>query len=261
MWYYSVETAAQCNNTSVAYMQNGDYRNAVAGFRDALRALRNEIVEEVHQEQCCQGPSKPLDPAVTTSPTFKMTSSLMSWDDSDFCESVETKKQPVHPGIFLEVPATSVEQTSLLTVFNKTVILPDIKNLLEDDVSLLPTVLLYNLGLAHHCSALVYGDCSEKLFKRAQDFYKMAMDIVQKDMYCEANHPLAEILSLAITNNMGHIFSCFFDAIETRRCLEWIAAVIESTDGAFVSDENYVFFHLNTILCRDHEISTTAPAA
>ena len=231
----SIETIVDWNNTAVAQMAEGHHRSAAVGLRNALGALRAAISSAKTTDEAASSSPIDVEQPSETPP------SLMDCTEEDCCDRMAKISQdgPDCPKLLEEVVVTSIAQGSLLSVFNKAVVLPHIETLSENDTCVVSTVLLYNLGLAHHCSAIVAGDRAEDLFRRAQVFYKMAIEVLQKDLCWDTTYPLAEILSLAITINMGHIFSCFFDAMEARRCLEWIASILGSIDGAFLGDDNF----------------------
>jgi tetratricopeptide (TPR) repeat protein len=111
-------------------------------------------------------------------------------------------------------------------------------------------VLLYNMGLA--CQLLGMEDVRSQHsnLKKAMKAYRMAAAIASNDL-----------VSLAVSNNMGHIYSQFCDTQESQRCLDSVQAglcAIEDSEAEILEDE-FSAFEMNVLIM--HGQKTVASAA
>jgi hypothetical protein len=125
-------------------------------------------------------------------------------------------------------------------------------NLLLNRISM---VVTYNLGLAHHLLGTQNGNKQRKNYTKALTMYKMAYNL--KKAYADSR----DLMYLAVFNNMGHIYSHFFDKQSTHRCLEGIHSVLMScSSNEDSAREEYDPFFMNIMMFYKQETVAT-PAA
>jgi hypothetical protein len=116
-------------------------------------------------------------------------------------------------------------------------------------------VVTYNLGLAHHLLGTQNGNNQRRNYTKALTFYEVVYTLKK---VCADNR---DIVYLAVFNNMGHIYSHFFDKQSTHRCLEAMHSVLKS--GSRNEDracEEYYPFFMNILMYYMQEAVAT-PAA
>jgi tetratricopeptide (TPR) repeat protein len=117
--------------------------------------------------------------------------------------------------------------------------------------SIMPTVLLYNMGLAYHGKAVRSGSSSE--FHQALKFYQMSLHVLQDNPALHYQDML-HILCLALLNNMGYIHSHFYEWSEMKQCHIILESRLVSTfkHSKDLAEENvffsYIILSYNTTL-------------
>jgi len=128
-----------------------------------------------------------------------------------------------------------------------------------------PAVLYYNAGLCCHRLACGSGSGasptniagnnpnaaqqSTLYYQQALEFYNTAGRLLEGNARAGVYLTELDILLLAVTNNVGHIYSHFSSLDEARRCLERMLAVFILSDcKALMTKDEYVFFHINILL-------------
>lgn len=124
--------------------------------------------------------------------------------------------------------------------------------------NLMSTVLLFNLGLSFHLAGVSQAMEQKANLTKALKLYTMAVDVLTAEIGV-MNTPL---MSLALANNMGSIYSHFFEAEEVSNCLDWIRCILEETCHRLLGEiEDYSVFHMNVMLLEDREVNQVAAAA
>jgi hypothetical protein len=122
-------------------------------------------------------------------------------------------------------------------------------------LNLISMVVTYNLGLAHHLIGMQNGNNQRRNYTKALTMYKMSYTL--KKMYADNR----DLLYLAVFNNMGHIYSHFFDKQSTHRCLEGIHFILMScSSNEDRAREEYDEFVMNIMMYYNQETVAT-PAA
>lgn len=116
--------------------------------------------------------------------------------------------------------------------------------------------LMYNTGLLFHRQGNERGDY--KMLKRALYMYEMATSLLQQGSGQEADN----LLMLALTNNMGHIHSHFFEKDKVLLCREIFESLIYEEITAINYDEgaSHFQFFLECLQYREFGL-TVSPAA
>lgn len=124
-------------------------------------------------------------------------------------------------------------------------------------------VLLYNLALSHHLSALQKGALAAQEFQVAMNLYQMALSLVETSI----REPTQEcqnlvLLLCAIFNNMANIHARHFHVEETRNCLECLKEIVSNDNAcATTEQEDQFFFYLNLFVAAPVHDFAIAPAA
>jgi hypothetical protein len=104
---------------------------------------------------------------------------------------------------------------------------------------------LYNMGLAHHLLGI--KDTVDDL-KHALNFYGIAMEVLGRNV----NIDETKLMFLAISNNMGSIYSHNFERNKVRCCLNWMTVALKSLYLVTSDDtdlgEEYVHFQTNVLV-------------
>ena len=123
----------------------------------------------------------------------------------------------------------------------------------------LSAMILYNLGLVYHRSAVMTG--STAYFSKALKLYDVAASIVLAPG-AEFNfyHDMT-LLRLALYVNMGHIYSNFFEQEGTTKCAEGIQKLLSTSDVNALTPELRKLFFENTFVTEEQRRLNLAPAA
>lgn len=203
----AASSAAQLNNSGVKLFESRRYDEAVSAFSRSLAIVKqvlatcdDEIDAEMSESQC--GPSSPVpeasplcqfskvaEPAVPQHLTFKEESAC----DADL------------PFVFSQpilIPTTATE----LTAF---------KHFIK-----MSFVLLYNLALTHHLSALE-GPVSMKKLRKALSLYELAYTVqVTEDIQ------LTVMQTMAIVNNLGQIHVAMSNSDKADQCFQHLLSTL-----------------------------------
>jgi tetratricopeptide (TPR) repeat protein len=111
-------------------------------------------------------------------------------------------------------------------------------------------VLLYNMGLAYQLLGMEDTRSQHSNLKKAMKVYRMASAIAN------------DLVSLALSNNKGHIYSQFCDTQESQRCLDSLQAglnAIRDSEVEILEDE-FGAFQMNVLIMHGRT-NVTASAA
>lgn len=124
----------------------------------------------------------------------------------------------------------------------------------------LTSILLYNSGLAHHIMAMqgIYNPTSK--LEEALRCYKYALTIFRTAVPSSAKEGLY-LLTLALLNNMGHIFPYFSCLDEAASCRDRLDELLEELVPNTMSDEDVDFFYFEKMYREQGYMYTAAPAA
>ena len=164
---------------------------------------------------------------------------------------------------------TSPFQT--FTLFNRAFVVEasDLRSLHEFEQREILAVFLYNIALSHHIMALQAAaaaatsakraDLENKYYEAAHSFYEIAVNTLDQEQH---EGTVRFLLLLALLNNMGHIFSKFYNHIGTRNCCGLIRDILTivpaSTTGE--RDNDFAFFYTCSLFHHAQK-RTLVPAA
>jgi tetratricopeptide (TPR) repeat protein len=203
---------------------NGNAQGAINVLREALTALRQMI----------------LVPIDTESDNFQETYKL---------RSVSAK---------LDDFVSSFQDDNSFHLFSRAILVEGCGQVLAPSDHLLnriSMVVTYNMGIAHHLLGTQNGNNQRRNYIKALTMYEVAYTL--KKEYAD-NH---DLVYLAVFNNMGHIYSHFFDKQSTKRCLEGMLSVLMScSSNEDRAGEEYHPFFMNILMYYMQETVAT-PAA
>mmetsp|Transcript_107113 Transcript_107113/g.160148 ORF Transcript_107113/g.160148 Transcript_107113/m.160148 type:complete len:271 (+) Transcript_107113:58-870(+) len=222
----SLEAAVNLNNKATTYMQKGDYGNATIALSQAVIALKSPTSER-HEGPLASSfsststvsfdllsPKRPQWEARAA--TASIGAELNNENGSSSSSSWYLYEQSVHLNIG---PQQELECGSSRDI-PATVILS--------------YAIFYNLGLCHHLDGLrakrtAAQPTRRNAFKRAIIFYNQAQKLLNNHgedfLLLDSNKQL--IHSLAITNNLSHIYHCLDKEGTSNICVQrlWTAIV------------------------------------
>ena len=117
---------------------------------------------------------------------------------------------------------------SLFSIFNRIFVISIVENdeetkLVEVHSEAIVAVILFNLGLTLHHQAVKTS--SSHFWGQSLKFYVAALHALKES---SIQDHLARLLSMAIANNMGHIYSNLFDERKTCECRELLKSLLSS---------------------------------
>lgn len=131
----------------------------------------------------------------------------------------------------------------------------------QDDKVLFNSVLLYNIGLAHHRLGVTHIRDSTKNMQEALRYYKCALNMVrQNTLHTTAGDQLFLIV-LALLNNMGHVFCHFFREQDAKACRTHLDSLLESSIPVVLTDQDSDFFLLGKFFRSAGHCNAAAAAA
>lgn len=211
-------SAIELNLRAVVHLQQSEHGDAIKSLRKAMK-----IISRTLQDEDC------LEDALDSA----------SWSCSSRIYSV-----PLHDVDELE-SATCPENP--FTVFNRAFVLSVDEVGMEElalpvDLQML-TIILFNTGLVFHQRAIQNG--RRRFFDRALQWYDHAMSSLEDSQWSSCS--VSQLLRLALINNMGHIYTHFFQRDESKCCGEKMCDLLTggSLDIPALAPEYYSFFYLN----------------
>lgn len=115
-------------------------------------------------------------------------------------------------------------------------------------------ILLYNLAFAYHCKG------TGQAIQQALRYYKLGLKVIRDSLPSPANVDLL-LVTLAILNNMGHVFSLLSQFHDSATCGERIHFLLESSIPTFLARQDEEFFHFMEFYLEQNDPLATAAAA
>jgi tetratricopeptide (TPR) repeat protein len=222
------------NNNAVKLMQQGNFQKAVSFFRGALRDLLHLVAEDQQQH---------MDLADKVARSFLPVRSVPLGDSLSLFKS------------------SSNQDHHAFSIFDRALLIDSID--FEASYSSIAgqnrtsAVILFNMGLAYQLLGMQDLRSQQTSFVTAMQLYQMAADILQ-----DSGDEVDGLTCLAVSNNMGHIFSHFCETSGTKLCLDRLQAglhAIQSSDVDVLEDE-YLPFHMNVLVLHGQAAGAAAAA-
>jgi tetratricopeptide (TPR) repeat protein len=221
------------NNNGVNLMRQGSFRKAIPFFLSAVRELHRITGEQ------------------------KENMNMDTIDDRTFVR--EARSVPLGDTLSYLKPSIYRDQGTF-SVFDRAFLIDssDLAYLSssEEGQHCATTVLFYNMGLAYQLLGMEDISSQRKNLRKAMKVYQMAAAILEKSGD-EAN----DLICLAVSNNMGHIFSHFCETQDSQRCLDCLLAVLNNIQDSKVKIRVDEFRAFQTNIMMMHGQSALAAAA
>jgi tetratricopeptide (TPR) repeat protein len=222
------------NNNAVDLMQQGNFQKAISVFRGALRELLHHVADDLKED---------MDLADKVARTFLPVRSVPLGDSLSLFKS------------------SSYQDHHAFSIFDRALVIDSIdfaasySSIAGQNCA--SAVILFNMGLAYQLLGMQELRSQQRSFKKAMKLYEMASNILQN-----SDDEVDGLTSLAVSNNMGHIFSHFCETRETQLCLDLLQAglhAIQSSDAEVLEDE-YRPFHMNVLILHGQALGAAAAA-
>jgi tetratricopeptide (TPR) repeat protein len=223
------------NNNGVNLMRQGSFQKAILFFLSAVRELHRmtgEQKENINMD--------PIDDGNNLRSTFVREVRCIPLGDA-LCY--------LKPSIYQDQDAFSIFDRAFLIDSSD---LAYLSSSSEEGQKYTTTVVLYNMGLAYQLLGMENVRSQHRNLKKAMKAYQMAATIVTNDL-----------VSLAVSNNMGHIYSQLCDTQKSQRCIDTLQAglnVIQDSKVEILVDE-FSAFHMNVLIMRGRKKAVAAVAA
>lgn len=241
----SLSSIVDMNTTAVALMQQNNQAGAIASFQQALTCLR-QLVQTADDSNFHHPPCTAKNHG-SRAPSMDTTNAMQS-DPSDnkvVCSvSIDHVLHSTNTNLLSISPANLFEFYNQAFVFscNETGELPVVSK------SIVTAVLLFNMAVTLHGKAVRSG--ASGVLRRSLKLYKMSLAVLQQD-------PALHVLHLALLNNMGYIYSHFYEWEEMKQCRETFTSTCKMLKDLTAKDSVFFSFVLLTNYCK----SPVSPAA
>ena len=238
MWSDSI---ISLNYRAVAHLKAGNVRQAKITLRQALQ-VASENIELFDEEEM-----------------------RSAEDKSSF--TVRASFTPLHTTKQSPVDTTTA---STLSIFDQAILFEFDEPRTLDTLNLASAMILYNFGLTCHIEGLRSNDSI--LLKKCLKAYHMAYISI---LECSGDYGSvvvkeAFLLQMALSNNMGHIHSYFYNIQEAEACIRSLRSAVNQSNATSTTDdsemtlvvrEDYIlFFFMNAVLFAGNDLRF-APAA
>jgi tetratricopeptide (TPR) repeat protein len=229
------------NNNAVSLMRQGSFQNAIPFFLSALRELHRTT--GVQQQNMKMHPIDDDDSSNSSvSSTFVQAVRSIPLGDA---------LSYLKPSIYQDQDAFSIFDRAFLIDSSCDLPSSTIYSSEEQDQHYAAPVLLYNMGLAYQLLGMEDLRSQHSNLKKAMKAYRMAAAIARNDL-----------VSLAVSNNMGHIYSQFCDTQESQRCLDSLRdglSTIQDSEVEILEDE-FSAFQMNVLIMHGQKMVASAAA-
>jgi hypothetical protein len=237
------------NTMAVALAQQSNLDEATKSFRRALACLFKLVGTEedsnvLHAETTC------------TAKKMSSRSDLMDTSESMETTIVESVSMDP-PHIDTKTHYLSTSPNNSFDFYNRAFVLTSSSINGEARECVMTAILFYNMALTCHSKAVRTG--TTKDFHRALKLYRMSFDVLQEnsDISCD----MVDLLLLALVNNIGFIYSHFYDWVEMKKSQEVLHSLFMSTCDISNSleTEDRIFF--SYVLSPSYQIASMSAAA
>jgi tetratricopeptide (TPR) repeat protein len=225
------------NAKAVVLMQQGSFQEAISVFRTAIGVLLRPA-DDPHQQE------------VMDTSTDNVTPTLLS-----------VRSVPLENSLFTD--AYSYQDHHAFSLFDRPLVIDDAELAAASSVSgqdCTSAVVLFNTGLALQLQGR-RDICSQQTsFKNALWFYRTAFEILER--CSDSDDKVNCLVYLAVANNMGHIYSHFYETSKVQRCLAWLQTILEAVKDSemYVLGDKYHPFRMNILIVHLQDAAAAAVA-
>jgi tetratricopeptide (TPR) repeat protein len=219
----------ELNNNAVGLMRQGSFQKAIPSFLSALRELHRITGEQ--KQNMNMGP---ID------------------DDSTVNSTFVRKVRTVPLGDALSVLKPSIYQDQdAFSIFDRAFLIDssDLASIYSNEGQNSTTsVLLYNMGLAYQLLGMQDFRSQQRNLKKAMKVYRMAAAVAN------------DLVSLAVSNNKGHIYSYFCETQDSQRCLDSLQAGLNEIRDSKVEIlvDEFSAFQMNVLIMHRQKVVAAA---
>jgi tetratricopeptide (TPR) repeat protein len=221
------------NNYAVNLMLQGSFQNAIPFFLSALRDLHR--IAGVQKQNMSLDP---IDVVNSVSSTFVPGVRSISLGDP---------LSYLKPSIYQDQDAFAIFDRAFLIDSS------DLTSIYSSECQLYTIhVLMYNIGLAYQLLGMEDLRAQHSNLKKAMKAYRMAAAMARNDL-----------VSLAVSNNMGYIYSQFCDTQESQRCLDSLQAgliTILQVSEVEINEDEFSALQMNVLTVHGHKMVASAAA-
>jgi tetratricopeptide (TPR) repeat protein len=229
-----METIAR-NNNAVNLMRQGSFQEAIPFFLSALR--------ELHRIAGVQKQNLNMD-------TID--------DDNSVSHNFvrEVRSIPLADTLSYLKPSIYHNHQDAFSIFDRAFLIDssDLASIYSSEGQLYTTtILLYNMGLAYQLLGMQDTRSQHKNLKKAMKIYQMvAAVLVAKN----------DLVSLAVSNNMGHIYSQFCETQEAQRCLDSLQESLNAIQDSKVEIrvDEFIALQMNVVIMHRQKVVVAAAA-
>lgn len=217
------------NNNAVNLMRQGSFQEAIPFFLSALRELYRII--EVQKRNISMNIDPSNDDANVSYTFVRGVSSVPVRDSLSYLK----------PSLYQDQDAFSIFDRAFLIESHSS----------EGQTDATP-VLLYNMGLAYQLLGMKDLRSQHSNLKKAMKAYRMATALATDFL-----------VSLAVVNNMGHLYSQCCDTRESQRCLDSLRAgldAIQQDSNVEILEDEFRALQINVLVMHGQKMVVAAAA-
>jgi hypothetical protein len=227
----------EVNSNAVDLMRQGSFQKAIIFFHSALRELH--LITGVQK----QNMSMPPTDGVEASRTLRRKVSSAPLGDA---------LSVLKPSIYQDQDACSIFDRAFLIESSDLVSVHSIEG-----QNYATTVLLFNMGLAYQLLGMMQDFHSKQgmNLKKAMKIYQMTASMLEHSGDQENG-----LICLAVSNNMSHIYTHFYETQDAQRCLdclqENLIAILNSNAEIHIDESRT--FQMNVLLRHGTVVAAAA---
>jgi tetratricopeptide (TPR) repeat protein len=209
------------NANAIDLMRQGNFQDAIPVFRVALNELQDRLTYDQKQD---------MDLADKVTRTFLPVRSI-----------------PLRDALSLLHPPSFYEDHHAFCIYDRALLIDSTDSVATSSMAgqlSTAAALLFNLGLAYQLLGMQDLRSRESSFKRAMAVYHIATGIFGHSVGDDVNG----LTYLAVSNNMGHIYSHFCETRETQQCLDSLLEGLYSFPNIDIRGDEYLQFHMNLVV-------------
>jgi tetratricopeptide (TPR) repeat protein len=246
--------SVRLNNQGVRYIESGRFEEAIDVLTDALSIVKQELIYDEQsvadtdiQESMVTEPE--MDETATSgaiaSPQRRL--SLCEPTADNATSPVLSERETIESAVFDDQPYVYKAAIRISE--------SDLQELVPSYVNI-SFIVLFNLALSHHLSAIQHNMCPT-ILNKALTLYELAYALQMREQI-----PAPIIYSMALVNNLAQIHRNMKREASARQCFEHLLATImlitTSGQGSLLEHADGFFLSLMHLVLAE---TSTAPAA
>lgn len=256
--------AADLNNLGAMHLQNGHLRTSLEFFRDALNLTLIDLEAEQHNACSEDMPSRRAEINATgtggqNSPVRSGLTNNLSAANSDTCMEAENDCIQPLPSSVQFIQSQAINVIPLPTAYSSDSLV---------NMTIVSSIILFNLGIVYHLRGLEENNQSSACLLKACSLYQKSQVLLAGSgvPLNSTGNPVIDMLSMAIENNMAHVFFELSMYEDSRQHFDQLIAfaltVVPARYGDFMVgslvDQQKSSFLLNAMILHAPKL---APAA